>query len=152
MDTKLETFDAAYGEAMLNALAVYAERMRETAAEAQGGANAPELAGLQDQDERDLREWSTEDLRVLARAAGMLWHSVNRADPLEVLSERQLALLDRAADGYLPPPEQPAENSAQTISVRPTRGGFARMAGLFTEAAAKADKARQAYEELTERS
>jgi hypothetical protein len=40
----LETFDNAHGEVVLNALAVYAERMREVAAEAQAGSAMPEQA------------------------------------------------------------------------------------------------------------
>jgi hypothetical protein len=52
-------------------------------------------------DERDLGSWGAEDLRVLARAAGMLWDGVGRRDPLDELSARQRDLLDRAADGYL---------------------------------------------------
>ena len=151
MNSKLETFDNEYGEVVLNALAVYAERMREVAQKAQAGANGPEPAAPQDQDERDLRKWDREDLLVLARAAGMLWHSTSREDPLDLLSARQLTLLGRAESSYLLSPEQAAEDGARTISVRPTPRGFAGMARAFTEAADKADAAHKAYEHLTGR-
>lgn len=44
MDTQTETFDSRHGEVVLNALAVYAERMRAVAAEAQAGSAMPEQA------------------------------------------------------------------------------------------------------------
>lgn len=39
---RLEAFDNDHGDVILNALAVYAERMRETAAEASRGADLPD--------------------------------------------------------------------------------------------------------------
>jgi transcription antitermination factor NusG len=89
MNTELEAFDDVHGEVVLNALAVYAERMRETAAEAEGASKIPE------------------------------------------------------------PAAQPGDGT--TIPVRPTAGGFAHRAGMFTEAADKADAARAAYETLAGR-
>lgn len=44
MNMQLEAFDDRHGEVVLNALAVYAERMRETATEAQAASQAPELS------------------------------------------------------------------------------------------------------------
>jgi hypothetical protein len=185
---QLAAFDDEHGEVVINALAVYAEHMRETADEALKGARRPEQ-----RNPADLRDWGQEDLLVLARAAGMLWHSTSQADPLEVLSERQAALLNRASTSYLTPlasepePERgPAMRTREhkgyshglkpgtsadmncpncqdeqaagqapvitgTISVRPTSGGFAAMALMFTDAAARADAARTAYERLTGR-
>lgn len=49
----------------------------------------------------NLRTWPAKDLLMLARAAGMLWDSSGRSDPLDMLNERQRALLDRAAAAYL---------------------------------------------------
>lgn len=148
MDDKLETFDDEHGEVVLNALTVYADRMREAAAEAGKGTQPPGPPPVT----ADLRSWPAEDLLVLARAAGMLWDSTGRKDPLDVLSERQLVLLDQAAASYLMPEPGPvAEAGTQVISVRPTARGFESMAQLFTETADRAGTAYAAYEHLTER-
>jgi hypothetical protein len=52
-------------------------------------------------DPNDLRNWTVRDLLTVARAAGMLWDS-HPFDALDVLSDRQRALLARAASSYLP--------------------------------------------------
>lgn len=143
MDDKLASFDAKFGGTVTNALQQFAKHMRETADEcAKGTQPAPPVTP-------DLRSWPAEDLLVLARAAGMLWHSSNGADMLEVLSERGIELLNRAAGSYLAEPEPPAEPGTHTISVRPTQRGFAGMVAIFTEQAERADAAAQAYSELT---
>jgi hypothetical protein len=143
---KLAVFDETHGHVVLNALETYAGRMREVAAEAASWRQVPKP-------DPDLRSWLAEDLLVLARAAGILWHSTSREDPLDVLNERQVALLDRAAGSYLAPAETPgiATGSTATINLTPTPGGFARMASMFTEAADTADQAHKAYETLTGR-
>jgi hypothetical protein len=143
---RLAAFDDEHGEVVINALAVYAEHMRETADEALKGARRPEQ-----RNPADLRDWGQEDLLVLARAAGMLWDSTSRQDPLDVLSGHQIELLKLASHAYLPAPEQAAENATSTISLRPTPGGFAGMAAAFTDAADRADAAARAYEHLTGR-
>jgi hypothetical protein len=161
MNDTLTAFDDQHGNVVTNALAVYAERMRETAQEARGGA------GASDPDPANLRTWPAEDLLVLARAAGMLWDSTGRGDPYDVLNDRQRQLMDRAAASYLvaeqggqdaaeylrlagPDPAQD-EHVAGTISLRPTPNGWLHMARAFDEAADKADKARAAYETLAGR-
>ncbi len=53
-----------------------------------------------------------------------------------------------AGAGAAQPDAGPKPAAPGTISVRPTQGGFARMAEMFTEAAGTADAARRAFEEL----
>ena len=163
MNDELTTFDDRHGAVMLNALNVYAERMRETAKKAQAAATAPEP------DPSDPRSWCAEDLLILARAAGQLWDSTGRGDPGDVLGDRQRQMLDLAAASYLVAeqdvlgageylqlaaatgPEDTSTDSPRTISLRPTANGWTGMARMFSEAADKADRAQQAYETLTGR-
>lgn len=44
--------------------------------------------------------FSSEELRMLVRAAGELWESTDGDDPYDVLSKAQKAILDRAASYY----------------------------------------------------
>jgi hypothetical protein len=163
MDDKLDAFDDQHGYTVLNALAVYAERMRETAEKARAAATAP------DPDPSDLRSWPMEDLLILARATGQLWDSTGRGDPYDVLSDRQRQLMDLAAAGYLVAeqdgrdageylrlaaatgPGDTGTGSSKAISLRPTADGWTGMAQVFDESADHADRAHAAYETLTGR-
>jgi hypothetical protein len=88
MPITLEEFDTQHGAVVRNALAVYAERMRDAAAEARKGT---------------------------------------------VISE-----------------EPESEATPGTISMKPTRSGWAQMAAMFDEAANQADAAHKAWMDETE--
>lgn len=69
---------------------------------------------------------------------------------LDVYEERMREAAGEALAGSLAPEPEPAPAGSGTISLRPTPGGFSRMASLFEAAASSADQARKAYEALTE--
>jgi hypothetical protein len=93
----LDTFDTEFGGLVGTALAVYAERMRDTAAECEAG-------------------------------------------------------LEQARNAPPEPCPEPVTHPDGTtvITLKPTAGGYRRMAEMFREAADKADAAQAAYTALTE--
>jgi hypothetical protein len=83
-------------------------------------------------DPENLRNWHTEDLMKVARAAGILWLAAGGSDPLDVLADGQRELLDRAAASYLLPAPQTGATTVESALAEVDKVRNSDLAFLYT--------------------
>ena len=137
----LAQLDADHGHVITNALNVYADYMRKNAAEAQRAHDALAAGKTLVQPAPELTAGQIGELR---EAAGEL-DSALVSGSYEDVTEAAAALLTLVRTVVVPEPPEPGGHS---FTVVPTQSGWSGMAQMFGESADKADRARDAFEDL----